>query len=98
MKTNKQQKKNSVKRNLRNKWKGTVFMAGKPNIVNTAIFHKTDLPIQCNHYPLPIVFFFFAEIDNPKIHMEMQGIQNSQNNLGKKDPFNIKGNKWNIYK
>ena len=73
-------------------------MAGKPNIVNTAIFHKTDLPIQCNHYPLPIVFFFFAEIDNPKIHMEMQGIQNSQNNLGKKDPFNIKGNKWNIYK
>lgn len=53
-------------------------MAGKPNIVNTAILHKTDLPIQCNHYPLPIVFFFFGEIDNPKIHMEMQGIQNSQ--------------------
>ena len=29
--------------------------------------------------------FFFSEIDDPKIHMEMQGTKNSQNKLTKEE-------------
>lgn len=63
----------------------SIFRNWKINIVKMAILLK--LIYQFNAITIHFqVSFFSAEIDNPKIHIEMQGTQNRHNNIGKKIP------------